>query len=52
MLGGSFVTKPIFMDEFHVTVLAPAGLREVEYRAIQRSLNGKRLQARLRVAVR
>ena len=42
----------ILMDEFHLTVLAPTTLREVEYNAIQRSLNSKRLHERMRAAVR
>lgn len=41
----------IVMDEFHLTILAPSHLREAEYDAIQRSLNSKRLHARLRAAV-
>ena len=40
------------MDEFHVTVRAPSGLREVEYAAIRRALNDVQFQAGLRRAVR
>jgi hypothetical protein len=42
----------LVMDEFHLTILAPSHLREAEYNAIHRSLNSKRLHARLSSAVR
>ncbi len=42
----------IVIGEFHLTVFAPCGLRETEYGAIRRALDGKRFQARLVSAIR
>ena len=44
--------KRILMEQFHVTVTAPAGLPKVEYDAMQRTLRRKRFQTGLRDAVR
>jgi len=38
--------KTILMEELHVTVAAPAGLREVDYRAILRTLRSKSFRTR------
>ncbi len=43
------MAKHILLDEFHLTVAAPQGLEEAEYLAIQRVLDGKRFQTKLRV---
>ena len=45
------MAKKILMDELHVTVLAPAGLPEPEYRAIHAALNSRRFAGELRRAV-
>lgn len=42
----------IVMDEFHIAVTAPRRLPEATYRAMRRSLNGRRFRADLRRAVR
>jgi hypothetical protein len=46
------MTRVILMEEFHVTVYAPRGLREAIYDAMHRTLNGARFRAGLRGAVR
>jgi hypothetical protein len=40
------------LEEFHLTVLVPPGLREREYTAIRPTLNAARFRARLRHAAR
>jgi hypothetical protein len=40
------------MEEFHLTLVAPAGLLKVENTAMVRALGSKRFQTRLRHAVR
>ena len=45
------MAKMVVMDEFHVTVLVPAGLSRTEYAPIRRTLNNKRFRARLHKAV-
>jgi hypothetical protein len=42
----------ILIDEFHVLVFVPRGLRESEYRAIRRLLNSRRYPIDLSQAVR
>jgi hypothetical protein len=44
--------KTILLEDYHLTVIAPAGLRKAEYTAMVRTLHGKRFQARLHEAVR
>ena len=44
--------KSILLDEFHLSVRAPPGLREAQYAAMRRSLDGRRFQADLRRAGR
>ena len=44
--------KTILMEQFHITVIAPAGLPKAAYDAMQRTLQGRRFQARLHDAVR
>ena len=46
------MSKAIMMDEFHVGLFVPQGLRAAEYAAIRRTLNGVRFRAQLRRAVR
>lgn len=46
------MAKTIMMDEFHVTVFAPGGLRKAEYAGISRALNGARFRRDLGRAVR
>jgi hypothetical protein len=46
------MAKAILMEEFHLTVLAPRGLKDAAYDAIRRTLDGRRFQADLRRAVR
>jgi hypothetical protein len=46
------MAKSILMDEFHVRVFAPRGLRQTEYRAIHRTLNRRGFQAELSRSVR
>ena len=43
--------KTILMEQFHITVIAPAGLPKADYDAMQRMLQGRRFQARLHDAV-
>jgi hypothetical protein len=44
--------KTILLEDYHLTVIAPAGLRKAEYTAMVRTLHGKRFQACLHEAVR
>jgi hypothetical protein len=46
------VAKFIVMDEIHVTVQAPAGLRDDEYDVIRRTLMSRRFHGRLSRRVR
>jgi hypothetical protein len=46
------VAKNLLVDEFHLTVNAPAGLEEAANRAICRKLDDKGFQANLRRAIR
>jgi hypothetical protein len=46
------MAKAILIDEFHLTVYAPAGLPEPEYDAIRRALDERRFQDDLRRAAR
>ena len=45
------MAKMILMEEFHVTVLAPAGLPKTSYAAVVRTLNSNRFQIRLHDAI-
>jgi hypothetical protein len=45
------VPEQILIDEFHMSVRAPRGLANAEYRAIRRTLDDRRFQADLRQAV-
>lgn len=42
----------ILMDEFHIAVSVPRGLRAAAYRAIHRTLDDTRFRAALRRAIR
>jgi hypothetical protein len=44
--------KTILLEQFHLTVSAPAGLPKKESAAILRTLRGQRFQSRLHNAVR
>ena len=44
--------KRILMEQFHLTMTAPAGLPKMEYDAMRRTLQRKRFQKSLREAVR
>ena len=44
--------RSLLMEEFHVTVRAPANLSKSEYVVIRRTLGSKRFQGRLREAIR
>ena len=44
--------KTILLEDYHLTVIAPPGLRTAEYAAMVRTLDGKRFQSRLHEAVR
>jgi hypothetical protein len=46
------MAKRIMIDEFHLTVTAPAGLQSAEYRTIRRTLTSARFQKRLRSMMR
>ena len=46
------MAKAILIDEFHLTVFAPRGLRDSAYDAIRRTLDERRFQADLRRVVR
>ena len=43
--------KTILLEDYHLTVVAPAGLRKADYTAMIRTLHGKRFQTRLHEAV-
>jgi hypothetical protein len=45
------MAKPILMDEIHVTLFAPHGLREEEYDAIYGTLTNRRFRGDLRRTV-
>ena len=45
------MAKAIVMDEIHLTVFAPRGLREEEYDAIHRALTDRRFRGDLRRTV-
>jgi hypothetical protein len=45
---GVAVAKGILIEEFHLSVYAPRGLRDAEYDAIRQTLDDIRLHARLR----
>ena len=42
----------ILLEEYHITLRAPSGLRQKDYRDMLRVLRGKRFQSQLRNAVR
>ena len=44
--------KTILLEDYHLTMFAPAGLRKAEYAAMIRTLHSKRFQTRLHDAVR
>ena len=44
------MARMLLMDEFHVSVYAPRGLTDPEYKAIKRVLNLARFRQRLRQA--
>lgn len=46
------MAKRILMEEFHLTVFVPRGLREVRYRAIRRAVDSRQLRRDLGRAVR
>jgi hypothetical protein len=46
------VAKTILIDEFHVSIRAPRGLRDAGYAAMRRTLDDRGFQAELRRAVR
>ena len=46
------MAKSVLMDQFHLTVLVPAGLHAREAAAIRRTLDGSGFRARLGRAVR
>jgi hypothetical protein len=43
--------KTIMIEEFHVTILVPAGLSKTDYDPVVRTLNSKQFQTRLREAI-
>ena len=43
--------KTILMEQFHITVIARAGLPKAAYDAMQRTLQSRRFQTRLHDAV-
>ena len=43
--------KTILLEDYRLAVIAPASLSKMEFRAILRTLRGKRFQARLHDAV-
>jgi hypothetical protein len=49
---GGYVPKTVLLDEIHVTVLAPRGLKEKDYEAMNRTLHGRRFLGALRRSVR
>ena len=46
------MAKVILLDEIHVSVLVPRGLRRSQYQAIRHVLNGKRFFAELTRSLR
>ncbi len=44
--------KVVLMDEFHLTVYAPRSLQQLEFDAIQRTLNDVLLHTRMRRVIR
>ena len=46
------MAKRLLMEEYHLTVFAPSGFREAEYRAVRRALDSRRLRLELGRAVR
>jgi hypothetical protein len=46
------MAKAILMDEFHLTVFVPRGLRAAEYDAVRRTLDGVGFRAKLGRAAR
>jgi hypothetical protein len=46
------MAKRLLMEEYHLTVFAPRGLREPQYRAIRRALDSRRFRMDLGLAVR
>jgi hypothetical protein len=46
------MTRAMLIEEFHLTVYVPEGLRPAEYAAIRRTLDSARFRARLSKAAR
>lgn len=46
------MVRTILIEQFHLSVRAPAGMRDVEYVAIRRTLDDRRFQSDLRQAIR
>jgi hypothetical protein len=46
------MTSTVLIDEFHLTVFAPRGMRAAAYRAVRRTLDDARFRERLRRAIR
>ena len=46
------MSKPLLIEEFHVTVFARRGLPDAEYNAMRRTLDDRRFQSDLRRAIR
>jgi hypothetical protein len=46
------MARTILIDEFHLSIRAPRGLREPEYGAMRKTLDDRRFQSDLRRAVR
>ena len=46
------MAKRLLMEEYHLTVFVPRGLREPQYRAIRRALDSRRFRTELGRAVR
>ena len=46
------MAKGMVLDEFHLTIFAPADLPEQKYQAIRETLDDRRFQGDLRRAVR
>jgi hypothetical protein len=44
---GGYVPKTVLLDEIHVTVLAPRGLKEKDYEAMNRTLQWQALSRRV-----
>ena len=44
-------SKSILIEEFHVSIRAPRGLRDAEYAAMRRTLDDRGFQAELRRAI-